>query len=99
MQYEIKKTSEFHNWLRKLRDRQAVLAINKRLTRVAIGHFGDCKQLGEDVFELRFFIGPGYRVYFTIRDKTVVVLLVGGDKSSQEADIKRAVKMAKNLRE
>jgi len=97
MRYEIERTAYFDLWLKKLRDRQAVLAINKRLTRIAVGNFGDCKEISEGVFELRFFIGPGYRVYFTIRAGTIVLLLCGGDKSSQEADIKRAVNMARTM--
>ena len=97
MRYEIERTEYFDLWLKKLRDRQAVLAINKRLTRVTLGNFGDYKEVGADIFELRFFIGPGYRVYFTIRDETIVLLLCGGDKSSQEVDIKRAVNMARNM--
>jgi len=97
MKYEIERTSYFHEWLTKLRDRQAVLAINKRLTRVAMGNFGDCKEVSAGVFELRFFIGPGYRVYFTIRGATIVLLLCGGDKASQHVDVKRAVNMAWNM--
>ena len=97
MRYEIERTADFDLWLKKLWDRQAVLAINKRLTRIAVGNFGDCKEISEGVFELRFFIGPGYRVYFTIRAGTIVLLLCGGDKSSQEADIKRAVNMARTM--
>lgn len=99
MQYEIRKTPLFHRWLKKLRDRQAVLAINKRITRMALGNFGDSKGLGSEVSELRFFIGPGYRVYYTIRRETVVLLLLGGTKDSQAKDIKKARELAAQLEE
>lgn len=70
-----------------------------RLDRVALGNFGDNKPVGESVFELRIDYGPGYRVYFTKRRRKVVFLLVGGDKSTQERDIKRAIQLAQHLDE
>lgn len=97
MRYELEQTEIFQKWLESLKDRKAVLAITKRLTRLAAGNSGDRKQLGENLFELRFFIGPGYRVYYTIKGRLIVVLLVGGDKSTQAADIKQAKKLAQKF--
>lgn len=91
MRYEIKSTRIFDKWLASMRDNQAVLAINKRITRLALGNFGDAKAVCSGIFELRFFVGPGYRIYYTIRHGEVVLLLAGGDKSSQRQDIKQAV--------
>jgi len=68
-----------------------------RLRRVSLGNFGDCRDLGDDVCELRFAFGPGYRVYYTIRNGEVVILLAGGDKSSQSKDIAKAKELAAGL--
>ena len=94
MRYEIKRTRLFDRWLSSLADRQAVNAINKRFTRLTLGNFGDAKTIGSGVFELRFFIGPGYRVYYTFKGKTLILLLCGGDKSTQSKDIRLATKIA-----
>ena len=75
------------------------MAISSRLTRIVLGNFGAAKPVGDDVHELRLFIGPGYRMYYTIKDDIIIVLLIGGDKSSQEKDIRRAKKLAKAIRE
>ncbi|NQS70603.1 MAG: type II toxin-antitoxin system RelE/ParE family toxin [Desulfobulbaceae bacterium] len=99
MRYEIKRTRIFDKWLSSLRDRQAVIAINKRFARLALGNFGDAKAIGRGVFELRFFIGPGYRVYYTIRHGQVILLLAGGDKSSQQKDIQQALAIVRALEE
>ena len=82
--------SPFGDWLEGLRDRQARAAIRKRLNRIRLGSFGDSKALGGGVHELRVNFGPGYRVYYGIDGETVVVLLCGGDKSSQKRDIEKA---------
>jgi len=97
MRYEIEKTTEFDQWLKKLKDRQAVLAVSMRLSRIVLGNFGDAKSVGDGVHELRLFTGPGYRLYYTIKDGTIVLLLIGGDKSSQEKDIRKAKELAKAL--
>ena len=68
-----------------------------RLDRAAKGNFGDCEPVGEGVSEMRIHFGPGYRVYFTRRDAVIYLLLIGGDKSTQKRDIKRAILMAKTL--
>jgi putative addiction module killer protein len=91
----ITKTDEFDAWLRRLRDIQAFVRIQKRLTRIEIGNFGDCKNVGDKVFEMRIDYGPGYRVYFTRRGKEIVLLLIGGDKSTQAKDILLAKALAK----
>ncbi|GGA92589.1 addiction module killer protein [Brucella endophytica] len=79
------------DWLRKLRDMQAKTAIIRRLNRLELGNFGDFKPLREGVYELRIDMGPGYRVYYAQSGKTVVLLLCGGIKKTQETDIERAV--------
>jgi putative addiction module killer protein len=97
MNYEIHTTEVFDKWTAKLKDRQAAMAIALRLARVASGNFGDTKVIGDGVSELRIFVGPGYRIYYTIRNNEIVILLCGGDKSSQQNDIKQAKELAKNL--
>lgn len=97
MQYEIETTEIFDKWLQKLKDRQAVLAIAKRLGRVRLGNLGDISSVGGGVSEMRFFIGPGYRLYYVIQGEKMIVMLCGGDKSSQEKDIKKAKEMAQDV--
>ena len=80
----------FTIWLNKLRDPTTRRRILKRLLRVGNGHYGDFKPVGEGVYELRFFFGSGYRVYFGEDGDTLVIILAGGDKSSQNRDIQRA---------
>ncbi len=77
----------YTDWFRRLRDVVAKTAISKRLRRAETGNFGDCKPVGEGVSELRIDVGPGYRIYFGLRGTALVVLLCGGDKSSQGRDI------------
>ena len=96
MQYELETTEIFNKWLRRLRDRQAVLAITKRLGRVKLGNFGDVASVGNGVSEMRFFIGPGYRLYYVIRGRKIIVMLCGGDKSTQEKDINKAKELAED---
>ena len=97
--YEIRRTEFFSNWLDRLRDARARARILARLDRVAEGNVGDTRSVGESVSELRIDYGPGYRVYYTKRSRTIVILLVGGDKSTQERDIKRAIQIARDLEE
>jgi putative addiction module killer protein len=80
----------FTEWLNALRDKAAEASIRVRLRRVEAGNFGDCEPVGDGVTELRVHVGAGYRVYFGRHGKAFVILLCGGDKSSQAADIKRA---------
>ena len=95
--FEVRKTDEFVRWLDGLRDVRARARVLVRLERVVAGNFGDSKPVGQGVSELRIDYGPGYRVYFTRQGQWIVILLVGGDKSGQAADIKTAVRLAKNL--
>ena len=88
----VTKTDDcpFAEWLLELKDGKARAIIRRRLNRVRLGNLGDCRSVGENVSELRVDFGPGYRVYFAEDGPTIVVLLCGGDKSSQDADIRRA---------
>jgi putative addiction module killer protein len=95
--FEVRKTDEFVRWLDGLRDVRARARVLVRLERVVAGNFGDSKPVGQGVSELRIDYGPGYRVYFTRQGQWIVILLAGGDKSGQTADIKTAVRLAKNL--
>ena len=95
--YEVRQTKEFSKWLKKLKDVLAKVAIVRRLDRMKEGNFGDSKSVGSGVFELRVDVGKGYRVYLTNKNNRVVILLVGGDKSTQEEDIKTAKKMAEEV--
>ncbi len=87
---EIIESATFKRWIRGLRDRRAVARINARLRSVSMGNFGDARGIGGGLSEMRVNYGPGYRLYFLRRGATVVVLLCGGDKSSQQNDIERA---------
>lgn len=94
MDYELRQTKEFAKWLKKLKDTVAKVSIARRLVRMEDGNFGDSKSVGGGVFEIRIDVGKGYRVYFTNKDNKIIFLLVGGDKSTQDDDIKTAKKMA-----
>lgn len=94
MDYELRQTKEFAKWLKKLKDTVAKVSIARRLVRMEDGNFGDSKSVGGGVFEIRIDVGKGYRVYFTNKDNKIIFLLVGGDKSTQDDDIKIAKKMA-----
>jgi len=93
MQYEVATTETFDKWLRKLADRKARTIIVARIVRIREGNFGDVKSLGGGLSELRIAFGPGYRVYFTVENGQLVILLAGGDKSSQSRDIAKAREM------
>jgi putative addiction module killer protein len=90
MQYEARQTENFARWLGNLRDRKAQTIIAARIARIVLGNFGDTKSLGEGLYELRIAFGPGYRLYYTIEQGAIVILLAGGDKSSQSRDIAAA---------
>lgn len=94
---EIRKTENYARWLDDLKDIRARARVQVRVERLAAGNPGDVRPVGEGVSELRINYGPGYRVYFTKRGSRFIVLLAGGDKSSQAADIKNALKLARNL--
>ena len=93
----IKSTNIYEDWFDKLRDSFTQKRIAVRVRRITLGNFGDHKSVGGGVCELRMTFGPGYRIYYTIRDNMVVLLLCGGDKSSQIEDIKLAKEIAKSL--
>ena len=95
---EIRQTTEYSRWFAKLRDPNAKARIGIRIRRVGLGNFGDVKSVGEGVLELRVDYGPGYRVYLVRNGDTLVILLCGGDKSTQSRDIKTAQKLAQELK-
>jgi putative addiction module killer protein len=93
---EIIQSATFSRWLGKLKDRAAIMRITARIRRVAeTGNFGDAKAVREGVSEIRIDYGPGYRLYYMQAGPVIVVLLAGGDKSTQDDDIKRAIEIAK----
>jgi putative addiction module killer protein len=94
---EIRKTADYAGWIDGLRDLRARARILVRVERLASGNPGDVKPVGEGVSELRINYGPGYRVYYTMRGQELIILLAGGDKSSQSKDIKTAIRLAQNL--
>lgn len=94
---EIRKTEAYVQWIDNLRDLQARARVQVRIERLAAGNPGDIKVVGEGISELRIDYGPGYRVYFTKRGREVVILLAGGDKTTQSADIRIALRLARNL--
>jgi putative addiction module killer protein len=95
---EILTTEDFDKWLRKLKDRAGRLRILERIDRLANGNPGDVKPVGQGVSELRLTYGPGYRVYYLQDGETVILLLIGGDKSSQQKDIDKAQELADEWR-
>lgn len=94
---EIRKTNLFVHWLDGLRDIQARARVQARIARLALGNPGDVEPVGEGVSELRINYGPGYRIYFVQRGRELIILLAGGDKSTQAKDIKTALRLARNL--
>jgi putative addiction module killer protein len=94
---EVRTTAIFMKWFESLKDRKAKARIQARIDRIEMGHFGDVAPVGEGVSELRIFYGPGYRVYFVRSGDIVVILLSGGDKSTQHADIARAKEIARQI--
>ena len=93
----IHTTEVFDTWFASLKDRQAARRVQVRIDRAEDGNFGDCAPVGEGVSEMRIHHGPGYRVYFTQRGVEIVILLAGGDKSTQAADIKAALALARQI--
>lgn len=96
---EIFKSSHFDGWLRGLRDIRAVARIQARIDRLALGNPGDVKPVGTGISEMRIDYGPGYRVYYMQRGPIVIILLCGGDKSSQQKDIEMAKALAAEWKE
>ena len=96
---EVRKTDAFAEWLDGLRDIQVRARVQARIERLAAGNPGDVEPVGEGVSELRINYGPGYRVYFKQRGRQIIILLAGGDKSTQAKDIKAALLLARHLSE
>lgn len=94
---EIRKTDTFAKWLDDLSDIQARARVLARIDRLADGNPGDVAAIGEGVSEMRINYGPGYRVYYIIRRRELIILLAGGDKHTQTRDIKSAINLARNL--
>ena len=99
IKYELQSTQTFNHWLAKLKDPVVRNKVLNRLDRVSNGNFGDCKPLSGNLFELRFVFGSGIRIYYTIKGNQVVLLLAGGDKSSQSRDIEKAKAILNTLEE
>jgi putative addiction module killer protein len=96
--FEVRQTAEFSRWLASLKDSVARAAVLTRLFRLSTGNPGDHKSVGRGVSELRIDVGPGYRVYYMRADRYVVLVLGGGDKSTQSRDIRRAIQLLTDLR-
>lgn len=94
---EVRQTEVFAKWIVGLRDLRARARIQARIDRLESGNAGDAKPVGEGVSELRIDYGPGYRTYFVQRGTELIILLAGGDKSSQTKDIRKALNLAKNI--
>lgn len=94
---EVRQTTVFADWLASLRDAKTAAVIARRIVRVQSGLLGDVRPVGNGVSELRIDHGPGFRLYFAQKGKALIVLLCGGDKSTQRADIKRAKELAAGL--
>ena len=97
--YTIVETAHFARWLADLRDQQTRLRLVARLRKASQGNLGDVKPVGEGVWEMREFFGPGWRMYYVLRDGVLIVMLGGGDKSTQQADIAAAIALSKTLPE
>lgn len=93
MKYSLEKTPIFDKWLSKIKDRAAKKAILMRIVRAENGNFGDIKNVGTPVQEMRIFVSKGYRIYFTVRNNKIIFLLNGGHKGTQQQDIEKAHKL------
>ena len=93
----ILQTDEFRSWFKRLRDAKAKIAIGRRIERAEDGNFGDCKAVGDGVMEMRIHQGAGYRIYYSQQCSVIYILLVGGDKSSQQKDIENAKRLWKEI--
>jgi putative addiction module killer protein len=96
--YSVIETDEFVAWLMGLKDSTTRMRLRVRLRKASLGNLGDIKSVGDGVFEMREYFGPGWRMYFINRSGAVIVMLGGGDKSSQQRDIERARKLVQELR-
>lgn len=99
MSYALETTKQYDKWFGRIKESRTKIKLLARLSNLENGNFGDFKQLGPSLFELRFFFGAGFRIYYTIKDGKVVLLLAGGDKSSQPKDIEKAKALLKQMEE
>ena len=97
--YAVKRTAEFDDWLASIQDGLTRIRLAKRLDKVQRGLLGDVESVGEGVSEMREFFGPGWRMYYIERNGTIIVMLGGGDKSTQQADIAAAIALSKSVEE
>jgi len=97
MPYIVQQTELFEKWHECVKDQKAKIAIARRIERAEHGNLGDAKTVGNGISEMRIDTGEGYRVYFTMRQKVIVILLAGGIKSTQQSDIKKAMELAKEF--
>ena len=97
--YMVKRTLEFDDWLASIKDSMTRIRLGKRLDKVQRGLLGDVEPVGEGVSEMREFFGPGWRMYYVERNAIIVVMLGGGDKSSQQVDIAAAIALSKTIEE
>lgn len=97
MAYTVKRLEEFSEWLKGLKDGLTRLRLIKRLRKVQLGNLGDVESVGEGVYEMREHFGPGWRMYYVQRGGVLIVMIGGGDKSTQQTDINRAIELAKSL--
>lgn len=97
MKYIIEKTSTFDKWLSKLKDKNALNAILLRIIRAENGNLGDVKSVGSPIQEMRVFVGKGYRIYFTIRNGKIILLINGGHKGTQQQDIAKAHELLRKM--
>ena len=95
--FTVKHTSQFDEWLSNLKDPKVKGRLVARLRKVQLGNLGDVKPVGEGVFEMREHFGPGWRIYYTQRGKEIIILLGGGQKSTQNTDIAKAIKLAGSI--
>jgi len=97
--YTVNQTQIFRQWLHSLRDRNARVRIVARIRNAEAGNLGDSQPVGKGVSEMRIHLGPGYRLYYTMKGNTIILLPMGGEKSTQQSDIRRAIGMARQLKE
>ena len=95
--YSIIETEEFSLWLTSLKDATTRMRLIKRLQRAGLGNLGDVRSVGDGVYEMREFFGPGWRMYYAQRGNVLLIMLGGGDKSSQQRDIERAIQLSREL--
>jgi putative addiction module killer protein len=93
---DVLKSAAFETWFQRLRDRQAQTRINARIRRLSLGNPGDVKPVGSGVSEMRIDYGPGYRIYYRQRGNILILLLCGGDKRTQDSDLKQAIAISKD---